>query len=135
MPDSPRALGLTLADERVDAERLATDTVGGESLAEFATLTDAYTGEHDVKGILLARGPGIGKGERIDPVPLLNLTPTILSILGVPAAADMPGQAVFGESLPRVATWESLAPIGKGGAATGEADVNEDQLRALGYIE
>lgn len=135
VPDSPRALGLTLADERVDAERLASDTVGGESLAEFAALTDAYSGEHDVKGILLARGPGIPAGQRIEPVALLDLAPTILALIGAPAAADMPGRAVFGETLPRVATWEALAPIGKGGAATGEADVNEEQLRALGYIE
>ncbi|MCK6505715.1 alkaline phosphatase family protein [Myxococcota bacterium] len=136
LPDSPRALGLTLTDERIDQARLDTDRVGGEPLSDYATLTDAYSGEHDVAGILLARGPAIPAGAVHEPVALLDLTPTILALLDLPAAIDMPGKAVFGETLPRVATWEPLAPIHHGGsAATGEADVNTEALKALGYIE
>lgn len=134
LPDAPRSVGLTLADERIDAARLASDKVGGRPLSEFATLTEAYTGEHDVEGIFLARGPGIAPG-RLDPVPLFDLAPTILALLDLPAAADMPGRAVFGERRPRVPTWQALAPADAAHAAQGEAEVNEDQLRALGYIE
>ena len=65
-------------------------------------------------------------------VPLLDLTPTLLALAELPAAIDMPGHAVFGETLPRVATWEALAP---GETATGVAEVNEEALKALGYIE
>lgn len=132
VPDAPRAVGLTLADERVDEARLSTDTVGGEPLSDYAKLTEEYSGEHDEKGILLVRGPGIEPGRTLDPVPLLDLTPTLLALADLPAAIDMPGHPVFGETLPRVATWEGLAP---GEAATGDADVNTEALKALGYIE
>ncbi|NOY26792.1 MAG: hypothetical protein GXP62_13045 [Oligoflexia bacterium] len=136
MPDSPRELGLSLNDERIDQQRLDSDQVGGEPLSDYAKLTDAYSGEHDASGVFLARGPGIAAGALHAPIPLLDLGPTILSLLDLPAAIDMPGQAVFGETLPRVATYEALAPIHHGGsAATGDVDVNTEALKALGYIE
>lgn len=136
VPDAPRAVGLTLADERIDAGRIDTDTVGGEPLSDYAELTDAYTGEHDKDGIMLVRGPGIPRGTVHEPVPMLDLAPTLLALMGVPAAIDMPGSAVFGETLPRVATWEGLAPVHHGGsAATGDVEVNTEALQALGYID
>ncbi len=136
IPDAPRSVGLSMVDERVDEARLNTDTVGGEPLSDYATLTEAYSGEHDAAGIFLARGPGIPAGQRLDPIPLLDLAPTIFDLLDLPASADMPGQSVFGEELARVATWEALAPSSRGGsAATGDAEVNIEALRALGYVE
>lgn len=135
VPGAARSVGLTMADERVDEARLQSDTVGGEPLSDYAKLTEAYTGEHDAAGILLAQGPDLPAGQRLDPVPLLDLAPTILALLDLPAAVDMPGQAVFGERLARVATWEQLSPAARGLGGTGEADFNEDALKALGYIE
>lgn len=132
VPDAPRAVGLTLADERVDEARLQSDTVGGEPLSDYARLTEEYSGEHDEHGVILVRGPGIEPGSTLADVPLLDLTPTLLALAELPAAIDMPGHAVFGETLPRVATWEALAP---GETATGVAEVNEEALKALGYIE
>jgi hypothetical protein len=144
VPDSPSSVGLTLVDERIDAERLATDRVGGEPLADYAALTEAYSGEHDGAGIVVAVGPGIPAGARADQeASLLDVAPTALSLLGLPAAQDMPGVVRFGAGTldgvpaerrwPRVPTWSALAP-GRAGVA-GDAEVNEEQLRALGYIE
>lgn len=143
VPDSPSSVGLTLRDERIDAARLASDSVGGEPLADYATLTEAYTGEHDSAGIILAVGPGIAPGARGAEASLLDVAPTALALLGLPAAQDMPGAVVFGAGdidgvpherrVPRVETWSALAP-GRADAPD-EAEVNEEQLKALGYIE
>ncbi len=136
VPDAPSAVGLTMADERVDEARIKADKVGGEPLADYAKLTEEYSGEHDAAGIFLATGPGIPKGQRLDPIPLLDLAPTMLALLDLPAADDMPGHAALGETRARVATWSALSPAARGGhKATGDADVNMDALKALGYIE
>ncbi|RME28453.1 MAG: hypothetical protein D6798_02365 [Deltaproteobacteria bacterium] len=136
IPDAPSAVGLTMADERVDEERLRTDRVGGEPLSDYARLTEEYSGEHDAAGIFLATGPGLPRGERLDPIPLLDLAPTMLALLDLPAAEDMPGRSVFGERHPRVATWSTVSPAAHGGhRATGDAEVNTEALKALGYID
>ncbi len=127
----PGGLGLTFADEHVDAERLASDTVAGRPLSDFASLTAAFTGEHDRDGIWLVAGPGIATG-RAEPMALLDVTPTILALLGIPAADDMPGAVRFGTELPRVPTYAGLAHPRDESAPV---PVNESAMRALGYVE
>jgi hypothetical protein len=124
-------LGLTFADERVDAARLASDTVAGRPLSDFASLTTPFSGEHDPDGVWLAAGPGIAPG-RAEPMTLLDVAPTLLALLGLPAARDMPGTVRFGAELPRVPTYAHLVRA-RGEAAP--APVNEAALRALGYAE
>ena len=63
--DPGLTLGLTLADEAVTAERLATDTVGGDPIRRYVELTDAYTGTHDARGVFFAVGPGVAPGLRL----------------------------------------------------------------------
>lgn len=88
-------------------------------------------------GIFIAAGPGIRLPEAaIDPS-LYDVAPTVLRLVGVPAAADMEGRLLReiladAEPLPMVASWEGRSP------AT-ETIAEEDQgtlerLRALGYI-
>ena len=133
LPDSERALGLTLRDEMLEDEQLSTDQVGGEPITDYVKRTEGYAGEHHRDGIILVRAPGVAAGETVDPVALLDVAPTALTLLGLPAADDMPGEVAFGSPLPRVPTHSAaLPPFGPG---TSEAEINEDQLRALGYIE
>lgn len=131
------ALGLTFRDERIDAERLASDTVGGEPLGDYARLTEAYSGEHHADGIWLAAGPaiagGAGGGEPEAVYAQVDVAPTILALLGIAAGADMPGEVRHGEVLPRVATWAHLAPRRRGEVT--DDDVNTELLEQLGYIE
>lgn len=133
------ALGLTFRDERIDAERLSADTVGGEPLSDYARLTEAYSGEHHADGIWLAAGPGVvaasdAEVEAGEPVYLqVDVAPTILALLGIPAGADMPGEVRHGELLPRVPTWAHLAPESRGEVT--DEDVNTELLEQLGYIE
>jgi predicted AlkP superfamily phosphohydrolase/phosphomutase/tetratricopeptide (TPR) repeat protein len=101
--------------------------------------------EHSPYGIFCMAGPGIKKDERIYGATLLDIAPTILSLFGLPAGADMPGRvlneafeaAVINERIP---SWENVD--GHSGQHPGE--LREDpwaarealqQLVELGYLE
>ena len=107
---------------------------------------------HDLAGIFIAQGPQVKRGE-IPPVTLLEITPTILYLLGLAVPDDMPGGVVEAALSPEflaaypiahVPSYESLeapsrpAPAtiagspGEGNEAA-EREIKE-QLRALGYI-
>lgn len=134
LPDTERAIGLTLRDEMIDDDQLSGDTVGGEPLSDYVTRTEGYAGEHHEDGIILARGPGIGAGERVAAIPLLDVAPTALAMLGLPAANDMPGAVQFLPEKPRVVTYVDRIPSSFFNTSDEEGG-NEDALRALGYIE
>ena len=133
---SAASVGLTLADEQITAERLSADTVGGEPISAYVTLTDAYSGTHKYDGIFYAYGAGVTAGVELSEVPLLDVAPTLLAAAGLPAARDMPGKAQIFTELPRVDSWDGLIAdlpwldLGSSGAG-----VNEDALRAIGYID
>ncbi len=132
-PGDEGSLALTLTDEALSVERLATETVGGEPIATYVTLTATYTGMHEKHGIFLALGAGVPRGAHVGDVPLLDAAPTILAGAGLPAAMDMPGRAQVWPEAPRVASWDwLLSKLAVGAAAPG---VNEDMLRELGYID
>lgn len=133
MATTSLAFGLTLADETITAERLASDFVSGEPIKDYVTLTDAYTGTHKENGIFYTAGPGAAPGAELPAVPMLNIGPTLLAAMGLPASAEMSGvPVVYPEAGARVADYDTLLLTlpwldGTGG-------VNEDQLKALGYI-
>jgi predicted AlkP superfamily phosphohydrolase/phosphomutase len=97
-------------------------------------------------GILVMAGPGIAPGpRRLAGAHVLDVAPTLLHLLGVPAGEDMPGrvlrEALDPESpddLPRVRTLETVGflrtpddvPVDPGGDAE-----RMERLRALGYLE
>ncbi|HZN03730.1 MAG TPA: alkaline phosphatase family protein, partial [Candidatus Polarisedimenticolia bacterium] len=73
---------------------------------------------HDIVGIFAARGPAIRSGE-LPTVTLYDIAPTVLYLLGLPVAQDMPGrvleQAIAPEFLAahpiaRVPSYEGLGP-------------------------
>jgi arylsulfatase A-like enzyme len=138
--DDPRSLGLTLRDEHVTRQRLAEDTVAGEPLGEFVRLTEAYSGIHERDGIFVAAGPGVAQGVQLEPMTHLDVTPTLLTLVGLPPALDMRGQAppamfVQPPALPEApASYDGLVAKRElvGGSDEGS---NEDALRALGYID
>jgi hypothetical protein len=128
------SIGLTLADEQITTLRLTTDTVGGEPISSYVKLTDAYTGTHEARGIFYAAGPGVTPGARLDDAHLVDLAPTVLAALGLPASTEMKGKAlIFPEVTPRVDDWDHvLAGLRWLG---GQAGQDEEMLRKLGYIE
>ncbi len=133
IPDSALSIGLTLADENMSGARLSTGTVGGEPLTEYVELTTTYTGTHDARGIFYALGPGVTHGGRLDPVPLLAVAPTILAALDLPAAVNMPGEAVIFAEKPRVGGYDALLHDLQW--IRGQEGANEEMLKVLGYTE
>jgi len=58
--------------------------------------TSRRTGEHWPEGFVLARGPGIAAGATVtaEEAGVMDVAPTILELLGVPAPAEMEGRAL-----------------------------------------
>lgn len=101
--------------------------------------------EHSPQGIFMLKGPGIKKDELIFGASLIDVTPTILTCLGLPVGEDMDGKVltqVFDhEVIPEtIESWEKV----EGACGMHPKEVGEDedanaraleQLVELGYIE
>ncbi|RMD84910.1 MAG: hypothetical protein D6815_03175 [Candidatus Dadabacteria bacterium] len=103
------------------------------------------SGSHRKEGVLIAAGPGIRKGARIEGASVYDITPTLLHYLGLPVAQDMDGRVLVdlftGElaSRPvrRIATYEDARPPAHPQAPPQSADDQRilEHLRSLGYIQ
>ena len=102
---------------------------------------------HRPQGIFVAAGPGIKEDELVHGASLLDITPTVLTLLGIPVGEDMDGRPlsqIFSEptDVASVPTHEALHPddgVHRGVTAE-ETDPWSarqalDQLAALGYID
>ncbi|HET6202153.1 MAG TPA: alkaline phosphatase family protein [Planctomycetota bacterium] len=91
-------------------------------------------------GILLARGPRVPSGARIEGASILDVAPTVLAALGLPVPCEMPGRAWTellgpGASVARVPTWRTLRPPSADPAPEpGVSAEAERRLRSLGYL-
>ena len=104
---------------------------------------------HRPFGILAAQGPEIARGAPLFGASLLDIAPTILDLLGLPPALDMPGRVLAevlttGEPLARITSWEGIGDPQGQDAGMHPPDLRADpiesrealaQLAALGYIE
>ena len=100
---------------------------------------------HRNYGVVAMAGPGVKRGEQIYGANLLDITPTVLTLLGLPVAKDMDGKALLhaidAEWTPDpISSWEDVA----GEAGMHSKEKREDpfaarealrQLVELGYIE
>lgn len=103
--------------------------------------------EHSPYGIFVAKGPGIKKDERVYGASVLDITPTLLTLFGLPVGTDMDGKPLVqifeNEIIPKaIPSWEYVD--GKSGQHPKEIkeDIYEvhdekalQQLADLGYIE
>jgi predicted AlkP superfamily phosphohydrolase/phosphomutase len=90
-------------------------------------------------GIFIGWGPSFRRGVAVDPVSILDVTPTVLHVLGLPVARDMEGHVVEQALADRapvkwVATYETGRRASKGAGSPVDEELRE-QLRALGYIK
>jgi len=101
---------------------------------ELFTPTDGLTGNHALRGILAAAGPGIPAGEAAD-ARLMDLAPTILHLLGLPAAERMDGRALdFAPG--EVGQWEEApAAAADPGLSPDDQRLIQERLRGLGYLD
>lgn len=98
---------------------------------------------HRLEGILYLYGHRVKEHARIDRPSILDVAPTVLAMLGVPPARDMPGR-VLSEAFTtelgrdRVASYEDGAPDGGTKPAAGELDpvrqAQLEHLKSLGYL-
>lgn len=142
--------------------RTALPPVNDPAAAAAARTLEALSLEHRPQGICLMHGPHVRQGEIIEGASLLDVTPTVLTLLGLPIGADMDGRpwvemldlparegpgAVPIENEP-IPSWDCVA----GGTGTRVADLRESpggsagespaesleavrHLIALGYID
>ncbi len=105
--------------------------------------TASGTHTHGPDGILLVAGPGIKKGIEISDASVLDITPTLLALNGIPVGRDMDGSVLFelceegffAEN--PVSMIETHSPKDMGDTAPVESADDEEmknKLRALGYI-
>ena len=92
--------------------------------------------------MLLMVGPDIQPGTRLPRGSLLDITPTILALQGLPLAQDLPGRVLVEALVPGSPAREAVPSIASYGEPEGVEDgpavLDErtlDQLEALGYRE
>lgn len=121
------------------------DVYGQHKAEEPSEMNPGLEGGHTSEGILLASGPGVGRG-KIRGATLEDLAPTVLHLLGRPIPADMDGKVledIFDQSFmaahPIERTQiEARFVAGEAGSTSGytpeqEAEVTR-QLEDLGYL-
>jgi predicted AlkP superfamily phosphohydrolase/phosphomutase/tetratricopeptide (TPR) repeat protein len=105
--------------------------------------------EHRDFGIVVMSGPGIRKDELLHGPSVLDITPTILTLFGLPVGRDMDGKVLSGafEQPPpenSIATWEEVPPLESctdgrhpPHMALDPVSAHEamEQMIALGYID
>ena len=103
---------------------------------------------HRPQGVFVLHGPGVQADARVEGAMLLDIAPTVLALLGLPAGDDMEGRVLVGafgepppEIPPRIPSWElAEGDDGRPGPAMNEegsaaAQAALRQLAELGYIE
>ncbi|MCB1054564.1 MAG: alkaline phosphatase family protein [Acidobacteria bacterium] len=95
---------------------------------------------HRIDGVFYAYGAGVRPGFEIEGASILDVTPTVLALAGLPASQEMPGrvlaEAFEGLAVPdRVSTYEtgerSAGPTAESGAMD---QALLEKLRSLGYL-
>lgn len=106
---------------------------------------------HRPEGVFAVRSPIHEAGARFGNTPIMDVCPTILALIGLPASEEMPG-AVIRDGLDgtglrwvehlesrRVESYQALAPVYSDSLGVGEdSELDEaviQQLRSLGYID
>jgi tetratricopeptide (TPR) repeat protein/predicted AlkP superfamily phosphohydrolase/phosphomutase len=97
---------------------------------------------HKLNGIALAAGPGVKKGGRLEGASILDVAPTVLALLGVPASRELEGAPFRGafepgalREPPRIERFAPARAAPAGAAGADDAtDERLERLRALGYL-
>ncbi len=101
-----------------------------------------WPGNHRMDGVLIAHGPGVRAGLRLDGAEIVDVAPTLLHLLGCAVASDMDGRPLTelveaGSARERpVQACEPAQPYLGGRADLTDAERDEiiARLRSLGYI-
>jgi predicted AlkP superfamily phosphohydrolase/phosphomutase len=99
------------------------------------------SGNHKPNGIFLGHGPSFSEGTWVDDPNIIDITPTLLSILGLPIPDDVDGRVLkesFAADFKPEILWKEAqtfqASEGEGFSAAEQAEI-EERLRGLGYLQ
>jgi predicted AlkP superfamily phosphohydrolase/phosphomutase len=101
------------------------------------------TGDHRPYGILVASGPHFKQGVKIERASVLDVTPTLLYLFGLPSASDMDGRVVeeaieptfLSSHPPRfIKSYETGFRTSTITRSSADAQMKE-QIKALGYTQ
>ena len=110
-------------------------TVGGGKIHTLENDTGPDDANHAQNGVLIARADGLESGRKLVGLDILDVAPTILSLMDVPRPGGLRGRSIL-----EAAGAEGGSPNRGGTAAAGEVyseaerAVVEERLRALGYL-
>ncbi len=126
-------------------------TIGLHDFATHRMISPAFgpTGDHRMDGILVASGPVIRSGGQPLDAALLDIAPTVLHLLGVPAPGDMDGRVLtelFGQTVPRphlpslspayssASSDRTAAVLAESGYSAKDDAAVQQRLADLGYL-
>ncbi|HEX6791151.1 MAG TPA: alkaline phosphatase family protein, partial [Candidatus Krumholzibacteria bacterium] len=97
---------------------------------------------HRPDGIVAFYGAGVNRGAKIEGATIRDVAPTVLALMGLPRADDMPGQAIrsaFTDEVTKTLSTERVATLDKpreetSGTASGASKETMQKLEALGYL-
>ncbi len=110
---------------------------------KFITSVYGNSGDHRMHGILIARGPHIRSGSRVEGARIIDYAPTILHAFGVEIPSDMDGRVleeIFTEeymSQNPVRSYDASGTVEPEKTVTlteEESDEIRERLRSLGYL-
>jgi hypothetical protein len=125
-----------------DGPYLASDTLAAERMLEPLP-AGFLQGRHRSQGIMVAAGPDIRGGQRIEGARIVDVAPTVLYALGLPIPRDMDGRPlleIWGDERRATCPVQYAEPEsvqGPTGAPTYDQDdaaEMERRLRGLGYV-
>ena len=125
---------------------VVSDHGAGPAVGEYKVVTKEYlnlSGSHRDEGILIANGPAVRRGAKVEQASVYDITPTILRYLGEPVAKDMDGKPLdglftsllTGKPVESVETYDEPDDVLHADAPSKAEDKALEHLRSLGYIE
>ena len=109
----------------------------------FEIEPDGYDHKLAPDGIIAFYGAQVRRGVTLAPAQVLDVAPTLLALLGLPAGRDMPGQVLeaalapeaLAYPLPRIKSWEQVPRPRPQPVLSGQEELMMKQLKALGYTK
>ena len=125
---------------KIDPDRMI--DAGSYGKITFSTIFSPHkmevSGDHKLEGVFILSGPGIKKGFRMQDASIYDITPTILTIMGLPAASDMHGRILkdIFDSEVKCSYIGSYDSIDTGRIEENQVDIDKvkERLKVLGYL-
>ena len=137
-----RLIGALARGYGADDLRLVVSDHGFEAGVVYETNTGVHHSELARDGVVFAAGPGIAAGSVVargtTPPSVLDVTPSILAFLGLPAGRDLEGRPFpfLDADVPPPIESHADVPIHRlEGAASGAESAIFQRLEALGYLD